>query len=137
MRGREFLEVAKGQFDVGASAANWRAATIHSYYALLLECREAMVRWGLPPLSRLQVHSQVRLRLILSSDADLQEIGHALEELGRRRNLANYDLRDLPIFASETQAVQDLQSAEDSLALLDAVDADGGRTAAAIASIKP
>src|SRR5262249_34139486 len=68
MRGREFLEVAKAQFDVDASPVNWRAAIIHANYALLLECREAMVAWALPPLTRLQVHSQIRLRLICSTD---------------------------------------------------------------------
>jgi hypothetical protein len=110
---------------------------IHAYYALLLECRDAMERWGLPPLARLQVHAQVRLRLFYSTESDLQQLGADLEVLGKHRNRANYDLSDDLLFAIPRFAHGDVQRAEAALALLDAIDADPVRRAAASASIRP
>jgi hypothetical protein len=137
MQGREFLELAHELFSPGASARHWRAAIIHAYYALLLECREAMSRWGLPPLAHQQVHAQVRLRLVYSTDPDLKELGFRLEQLGKHRNSASYDLRDLSMFRSEVEADQDVQAATDALALLDAIEADAARRAAALSSMRP
>jgi hypothetical protein len=136
MSGREFLELAR-ELVHGTQPRHWRAAVIHAYYALLLECRDAMSRWGLPPLSRQQVHAQVRLRLVYAGDRELQEIGFKLEELGRHRNAANYDLRPSQLFASSATARQDVQLASDALALLDAIDTDPARRAAAVAAIRP
>jgi hypothetical protein len=96
-----------------------------------------MDRWGLPPLTRLQVHAQVRFRLLYSSENDLQQIGQALEELGRHRNQANYDLSDDLMFAVPHFAQADVQAAEAALALLDAIEADPARRTAAVASIRP
>src|SRR2546421_103927 len=50
MPGREFLELARELLAFGTLPRHWRAVIIHTYYALLLECRDAMTRWGLPPL---------------------------------------------------------------------------------------
>jgi hypothetical protein len=110
---------------------------IHAYYALLLECREAMTRWGLPPLTPLQVHAQVRLRLLYSTDSDLHQLGRDLEELGKDRNQANYDLSDDLLFAVPQFAHINVQRAEAALVLLDAIDTDPARRAAAIAAIRP
>ena len=49
MPGREFLELARELLASGRLPRHWRAVVIHAYYALLLECRDAMTRWGLPP----------------------------------------------------------------------------------------
>jgi hypothetical protein len=137
MPGREFLDLARELLAFGTLPRHWRAVVIHAYYALLLECRDAQARWGLPPLTRQQVHAQVRLRLVFAKDPDLKEIGFRLEKLGRHRNAASYDLRALPLFATATDAQNDVQMATDALALLDAIDADPARRAAAIASIRP
>jgi hypothetical protein len=137
MPGREFLEVARELLALGTLPRHWRAVIIHAYYALLLECRDAMSRWGLPPLTRQQVHAKVRLRLIFATDPDVKQIGLKLERLGEDRNLANYDLRALPLVASAAEATRDVQRAIDGLALLDAIDADPARRAAAVASIQP
>jgi hypothetical protein len=137
MPGREFLEVARELLALGTLPRHWRAVIIHAYYALLLECRDAMSRWGLPPLTRQQVHAKVRLRLIFATDPDVKQIGFNLEKLVADRNLANYDLRPLPLFASAAGAKRNVQRAIDGLALLDAIDADPARRAAAVASIQP
>jgi hypothetical protein len=136
MQGREFLELAREQL-AGGLPRHHRGAMIHAYYALLLECWEAMNRWGLPPLTRLQVHAQVRLRLVYATDSDLQRLGAVLEDLGKHRNRANYDLSDDLLFAVPRFAHDNVQRAETALALLDAIDADPARRAAAIASIRP
>jgi hypothetical protein len=96
-----------------------------------------MTRWGLPPLTRQQVHSQVRLRLVYATNTDLKDIGFKLERLATERNLASYDLRPLAQFATAAAASTELQSAADALALLDAIDADPVRRSAAIGSIRP
>ncbi len=77
MRGSEFLDLARELLASGTSPRHWRAVVIHAYYALLLECRDAMTRWGLPAIPRQQLHAQVRLRLIYASDVDLKRIGDA------------------------------------------------------------
>jgi hypothetical protein len=137
MQGREFLDLARELLNLGTQPRHWRAVIIHAYYALLLECRDTMTRWGLPPLARQQVHAQVRLRLVYAGNSDLKEIGYKLEDLSKDRNLANYDLRALPLFASAILAGIDVQKVADALGLLDAIDADPTRQATAIASIRP
>jgi hypothetical protein len=137
MQGREFLELARELVALGTHARHWRAVVIHAYYALLLECRDVMTRWGLPPLTRQQVHAQVRLRMVFATNQEIKNTGLTLEELSKHRNAANYDLRALPMFASVVDAKIDIQDAADALASLDAIDADPVRRSAAIASIRP
>ncbi len=136
MQGRAFLDLAR-EVVRGGTPRHRRGAIIHSYYAPLLECREAMDRLGFPPLSRQQVHAQIRLRLVYATDRDTKRIGMALERLGQDRNLANYDLRDLQMFGTDRDARDAIQAASDFIALLEAIDADPVRRAAAMASIKP
>jgi hypothetical protein len=136
MRGREFVDLAQ-ELLPGTASRHWRGAMIHVYYGLLLESRDTMARWGLPAPGRQQVHAQVRLRMIYAAHPDLKKIGFALEELGRHRNMASYDLRSLALFASAKEAEADVQTAADALVLLDAIDADPVRRTAAISSIRP
>src|SRR5262249_3042191 len=137
MQGREFLELAREVLAFGALPRHWRGVIIHAYYALVLECRDTMSRWGLPPLTRQQVHAQIRLRLLYSTDPDLKWIGQELEELGKHRNLASYDLRTLSLFSTAADAQNDVKRAADALTLLDTIDADPARRAAAVSSIRP
>jgi len=66
MNGRAFLEVARSDV-AGPSEAYWRAAAVHAYYALILECRDALLRWGVTIPPRQNVHAFTRLQLTYSS----------------------------------------------------------------------
>jgi hypothetical protein len=136
MHGRAFLDLAR-ELVAGKTEAPWRGAVIHGYYALLLECREALDRWGRPVPPHQGVHSFVRLKLIYAGDADLKQIGYTLDDLSQFRNQASYDLKPAPEFASDAAAQQAVQDATDCLARLDAVEADPLRLVAAIASLPP
>jgi hypothetical protein len=136
MKARAFLELAR-ELTGGATESHWRGAVGRAYYGLMLECRDALLRWGfvLPPRDR--VHAVVRLRMVYSSDKDVKRIGFTLDHLGQLRNRADYDLTSSRYFASVGHARQAVQDATDALALLDAVENDPGHLAAAIASIQP
>ena len=136
MKGRDFLDVAR-DVVAGSTEAYWRAAVVDSYYALMLECRDALFRWGFPLPPHQNVHSWVRLRFTYAADADLKRIGDALDKLGQFRNLGSYHLNPSPEFSSDKKARGTIQRAADALSLLDAIDSYSVRRAAAIAAIHP
>lgn len=136
MQGRAFLELAR-EVVAGTTEAHWRATVIHAYYALVLECREALHHWGIAIPPRHDVHSFVRLRFLYAANADLKTLGRTLDRWCYFRNQANYDLSMLPKFASDTFAHDAIQKITTALALLDAIDSDPARRAAAIASFPP
>jgi hypothetical protein len=136
MRGRDFLDLARG-LAAGPTEPYWRTAAVQAYYALFLECRDALSRWGFPPPPRQNVHAYVRLRFTYASFPDLKILGRSLDHLVNLRNPASYDLRPLSRFQSPQAAQQAVQDAEAQIALLDAIEADPARLAAAIASLPP
>lgn len=136
MTGRAFLDVARALVG-GPSESYWRATIIHAYYALVLECRDAQGRWGFAIPPRQSVHHTVRLRFVYALDLDLKDIAKRLDWLVRMRNRASYDLSPAAAFASAAEAKKALQEATDALALLDAIEADPVRLAAARAAIHP
>jgi hypothetical protein len=136
MQARQFLHVAQ-ELVVGTTEAHWRAAAVHAYYALVLECRDSQGRWGFRVPPRQSVHATVRLRFAYASDPGLKQLSRSLDTLVRLRNRASYDLQPAPVFASAKSAQQAIQTAETALILLDSIDGDPGRRAAAIASIRP
>ncbi len=136
MNGRRFLDLAR-EVAARATEVHWRGSVIHAYYALFLECRDAQVRWGFPNPPRYTAHAPVRLRFQYSTVADLKEIARILERLVKLRNLASYDLTTRTEFLSDQAATEAIQDAADMLTLLDAIEADPARLAAAIASIPP
>ena len=136
MRGRAFLDLAR-ELAAGATEAHWRGAAGRAYYALLLEGRDALSRWGFSPPAGQGVHAWVRLRFTYAADKELKEIGDALDFLVQVRNHADYKLAPSPAFASAKKAQDAIDVAADTLARLDALEADPVRLAAAVATIRP
>jgi hypothetical protein len=136
MRGREFLDLAREIVGNG-DERHWRGAHIHAYYALLLESRDALARWGFPAPSLHSVHHHVRNKLTFAGDKDLKSIGISLDHLSQRRSWASYMLGAQVRHGSEAAARQSIQQAADALNLLDALEADPVQRAAAVASIRP
>ncbi len=135
MEGRRFLDLAK-EVITGATEAHWRGAVGRAYYALMLECRDALYRWGFKLAPRENVHTFVRLRLTYAADADLKMIGISLDKLLQVRNRADYDLSKLPAFASNAVAHNAIQETTRRIALLDTIDGDPARRSGAIAAIR-
>jgi hypothetical protein len=135
MDGREYLQTAE-RLAQETLQADWRTAAGRAYYALMLEGRAALERWGFKIPRRDQIHAFVRLRFFVPADPQLRKIGEQLEKLGRLRNEADYDLPGPGSFADAGRAQQAVQDALDAIALLDAIDADPARRAAAIAAIQ-
>jgi hypothetical protein len=136
MQGRDFLDLAR-EVVSGGTEKHWRGAAIHAYYALVLECRDALLRWGVRIPPRDNMHTFVRLRSVYATDPDLNRIGYRLDDLGKLRNQASYNLATLPAFANEIKANEAIQEAEERLTDLDAIEAYPVRRAAAIASLPP
>ncbi len=134
--GRNFLDVAREVVN-GTTAFHWRAAAIHAYYALILECRDTLLRWGIVIPRRDNMHAFVRLRFSYAADSTVKSIGRSLDGLVRLRNSASYDMRTLHEFTTDAEAKNAIMQATGALALLDAIDADPARRAAAIAALPP
>jgi len=109
MQGRAFLDVARTLVST-ATEPYWRATVIHAYYALFLECRDALGRWGIAFTPRPRC---------------------------RKRNDASYNMGALSDFATDRLAREAIQETTAALALLDAIDSDPARRAAAIAAFPP
>jgi hypothetical protein len=135
MQGRQFLDLAR-QYLSGGTEVHWRGAVGRTYYALRLECWDALFHWGfqLPP--RDNVHTFVRLRLTFAADADLKLIGMTLDKLCQLRNRADYELSSLAAFSSDAVATNAVQESSQRIDLLDAIDKDAARQATAIAAIQ-
>src|SRR5437868_114749 len=110
MDGREFLAVAQDD-AAGSSPAHWRSAAVNAYYALMLEVRDALLRWGFTVPPQQGVHAWVRLKCVYAADADLKAIGRALENLVQLRNKAHYNLKPLPEFISASRSLVAIQRA--------------------------
>ena len=135
MRGREFLKSARALLAVGGEP-NWRAALGRAYYALVHEGADALLRWGFPKPPGEQIHRFVRLRFDSTPHPELRPIGLALDQLGRRRNEADYQLSHPGVFANGVVAAQAARDATAAIAHLDAIEADSVRLAAALAALR-
>jgi hypothetical protein len=135
MQGRAFIDLA-ADILAGGTEVHRRGTAGRAYYGLMLECRDALFRWGFKLPARDSVHTFVRLRFSYAADTDLKKIGRVLEDLVKLRGRADYDLSPHVDFASNAPAQQAIDNARAALALLDAIDADPARQAAAIAAVR-
>jgi hypothetical protein len=135
MDGRAFLGVAR-DLAGWATEEHRRAAVGRAYYALVLECRDALHRWQVS-LSRRDVHQAVRLKFLYAQHPDSQYIGQALDRLGQWRSQADYQLTFTIPYATGQRALEAIQRAEQAIALLDQIQADPARRAALIAALPP
>jgi hypothetical protein len=133
MNGRRFIELARRSRALRREE-NWHDAVSRAYYGLMLECREALRRWGFV-FPKCDIHRAVRLRYDSPTFPLLSAIGFALDQLGQWRSKADYDLT-APIFATDARAVTAVGMAEQALVDLDALDSDAVERAAAIADIQ-
>ncbi|MDR3633939.1 MAG: hypothetical protein P4L84_09050 [Isosphaeraceae bacterium] len=84
------------------------------------------------------MHSFVKNTLVYSNDLDMKQVGLTLERLGQTRNDADYQLSDPKrLFIRAEFVLERIEHAHKALVLLDEVDSDDTRRAAAIASTKP
>ena len=135
MDGRGFLQSAR-RLLADPSEANWRSAAGRAYYALLHEGRAALERWGFPLLPRERVHSFVRVRFTFPAHADVRKVGDSFGLLSGLRNAADYRLASPGKFATAAEADDAVQRAEAAIDLLDQIDADPARRAAAVAAVR-
>ena len=134
MDGRALIDVAR-ELASGPSEAHWRSSVGRAYYALLHEVLATLRHWGFSTPPRDKVHAFARLKLLYATDLDLKRIGLTLEALGRLRNAADYQLSQSSPFLSARIAASAMSDAVAAVALLDALDANPARRAAAMGSI--
>jgi hypothetical protein len=135
MQGRAFLLVARDDV-LGLTEAHWRTAAGRAYYALFLEARDALQRWGIPPTPHQSEHWFVRLRFYIRANADLKPIGLALDGLSRLRNEADYRLAVPGRFVNNVEAQRGIVDATKAIGILDQIEADPQRRNAAIKDIR-
>src|SRR5579859_5262064 len=126
MDGRQFLTVAR--FAAQESDEEWqRTAGGRAYYAMFLEARAALVRWGFANIPSYQAHAYVRSRFANALPPDLKRIGNALEYLYNVRARADYEIAQT--FFTAYVVERAIDDAADMIDLLDAIDADPVRRA--------
>jgi hypothetical protein len=135
MDGRAFLSVAD-RLARAATEGDWRTAAGRTYYGLLHEGRSMLERWGFPMGPGDSIHRFVRLRFAFPADLELKYLGNVLESLGKLRNQADYRLRAPGSFANANAVQTAVQDARKAVALLDAIEADPARRAAAVAAVR-
>jgi hypothetical protein len=134
MRGRDFLDTAR-RLSGGITEADHRSAISRAYYALFIECRDALLRWGFVFPSR-NSHREVQQRLAFPGNADLRPIGDVLSYLVSRRNCADYDMINPRHPQTAVAAAEATARSTSSIAHLDALEADPARLKQAIDDIR-
>jgi hypothetical protein len=135
MIGRDFLPIGRELLQ-GGTEAHRRAAAGRAYYALFLEARDALQRWGIAIPRRDPIHAAVRMRFTFVADPLARSVGEALEQLVQLRNQADYILATPGLFGDDHEAQQSLIRAEDAIHTLDLVEADTARLQAVVADIR-
>ena len=136
MPGRGFLLPSQDDLQ-GSTEFHWRSAAVNAYYAIFLECRHHLLKWGFQVPSRDSIHSGVRLRFTFANDRDMKAIGDVLDELVRLRNRASYDMKTQVEFNSTNRSAKAIQDATRAIGILDQIEKDPIRRTASIRSIVP
>lgn len=134
MDGRAFLDSAQ-RLVQGTLEADWRSTSGRAYYALFSEARAALRRWGFLPNRGEPIHAWVRLRFAYANESDLKQIGQWLDWLGQLRNEADYRLDHPGRFHDASESRIAIQMSRRAIALLDQIEADPARRAAALAAV--
>ena len=134
MRGRVFLDTARTllQYDVEDCL---RGSAGRAYYALFLEARDLLARWGIQS-PNYQAHLFVRTRFQFSGSPELKQIGDDLYLLSRLRILADYETWHSGPFYDDSESADAIHVSEHAIARLDSIEADPAHRAAAIAAIR-
>ena len=110
-----FLDVAD-ELSMGSREADWRSATSRAYYAAFHKARRLLRHNGFAVPRGEQAHAYLWLRLDNSRHPDVVEAGHALNDLRRARNAADYDVE---VAADQATAIDHVGVAADIIRLLD------------------
>src|SRR5580765_2328020 len=133
MRGRRFLEVARMAVE-DADEVWQRTAAGRAYYGLLIEARDALLRWATGPVPSFQAHAYVRTRFLYAAFPDLKRIGEVLDGLFDLRNRADYQTN--ATFDSAFLIEEAINDAESAIDALDSIDANSDRRTAAASAIR-
>jgi hypothetical protein len=134
MDGRQFLGIARALLQEN-DEESWRTAANRAYYGVFIECRDALLRWGVKSIPVYQPHARVKLLFAQPSLTDLYSISQALESLYKMRCRADYDTATVGPFHSHFIVEQAVIQAEQTVDLLDDIEADPSRKAAAVAAV--
>ncbi len=124
MNGSDFLPVAHVLLT-GATEAFWRSAVSRAYYGAFHVARQLLEDLGFTVPQGDRAHAYLWLRLSNCGHVLVVEAGRSLNELRRRRNRADYDLKR-PF--SQPTAVSQVQAAERIILLLGAAPIEPTRT---------
>ena len=103
---------------------------------MLHEARAALERWGFPLSPQDDIHAFVLSRFGSSPSMDLLRVEDALHRLKPFADGADFALSSVGLFADAGAVSQHLVLARVTIALLDQIDNDPARRAAAIGDLR-
>jgi hypothetical protein len=133
--GRAFLGPARLLLS-SPDEANWRSAVGPLYLSVLHEGRAALERWGFPLPPGADLHAFVDSRFGCAPHLDLLRVQDALDRGKSLREEAEQALASPGRFATDGPVSSFFSLAEQTVLLLDAIEGDPARRAAAIAAIR-
>jgi hypothetical protein len=135
MDGRTFLDAARHLLAADTEPTR-RAMAAPLYYAALHEARVALERWGFVPAPGEDVGRFVVARFGCGPHPDLLRVEGVLHRLDEFYDEAFGQLSTVGNFADNWHARHMLSLAEVGIDLLDQIEADPARRAAAVAAIQ-
>jgi hypothetical protein len=135
MDGRTFLDAARHLLAADTEPTR-RAMAAPLYYAALHEARVALDRWGFVPAPGEDLDKFVLERFDCGPHYDLIRVVDVLERLDHFYEEAFQQVSSVGTFADNQRATHMLYLAEVGIDLLDQIEADPARRAAAVAAIR-